>query len=92
MKRAVWICILGLTLALAAAAAAQTIGGPAPSSVAYLNPGRYLVFQGSFMNAKGDLESGLVKYDSQTGLTWLLRQAPTTNDATAGFAWVPVKN
>ena len=92
MKRAAWISSIGLALALAAAAGAQTVGVPAAATVSYLNPGRYLVFQGSFVNAKGEPESGLVNYDSQTGLTWLLRPAPATNDSAAGFVWVPVKN
>ena len=92
MKRAAWISSIGLALALAAAAGAQTIGVPAAATVSCLNPGRYLVFQGSYANARGDMESGLVKYDSQTGLTWLLRPAPATNDTAAGYIWVPVKN
>ena len=92
MKFTTWISSIGLALALTAAAGAQSVGVPAPATVSYLNPGRYLVFQGSFVNAKGEPESNLVKYDSQTGLTWLLRPAPATNDSAAGFVWVPVKN
>ena len=95
MKRLAWP--LGLVLFLAVGsgthvALAQTIAAPTPSAISYLNPGRYLVFQGTYVNDKGDAESGLVKFDSQTGLTWLLRPAPATNDAGAGFIWVPVKN
>ncbi len=93
MKPAVWILCMALFLALAVTAWTQVVGVPAAASVSYLNPGRYLVFQGSYVNDKGIAETGLVKYDSQTGLTWLLRPAPATNDTgTAGFAWVPVKN
>ena len=89
--------LLGFALFLAIAAGVQTgfaqsVGMSAPSTVSYLNPGRYLVFQGNYVNDRGDAESGLVKFDSQTGLTWLLRPAPATNDVVAGFSWVPVKN
>ena len=95
MKRLAWPLGLVLFFALAAGAnvaRAQSIAAPAASTISYLNPGRYLVFQGTYVNDKGDVESGLVKFDSQTGLTWLLRPAPATNDAAAGFSWVPVKN
>ena len=95
MKLLAWPLGLVLLLAFAAGtdvASAQSVGMPVPSTVSYLNPGRYLVFQGTYVNNKGDAESGLVKFDSQTGLTWLLRPVPATNDAAAGFGWVPVKN
>ncbi len=92
MKHAAWILCTVLFLGFAATALAQVVGVPASSSVAYLNPGRYLVFQGNYVNDKGDVETGLVKYDSQTGLTWLLRPAPATNETAAGYNWVPVKN
>lgn len=94
MKRLAWPLGLVLFFAFAAGAnvaRAQTIAAPT-ASISYLNPGRYLVFQGSYGNDRGDVESGLVKFDSQTGLTWLLRPVPATNDAAAGFSWVPVKN
>ena len=94
MKRLVRFSALVLILAGAptGAALAQTIL-PTPSpSVAYLNSGRYLVFQGQVANEQGVTETSLVKFDSQTGLTWLLRPAPATNDAAAGYVWVPVKN
>ena len=95
MKHLAWPLGLILFLAFAAGvqpAFAQSVGVQAPSTVSYLNPGRYLVFQGTFVNAKGDAESGLVKFDSQTGLTWLLQPAPATNATDRGFNWVPVKN
>lgn len=95
MKPAAWIPGIALALAIGAgphAVRAQLVNPQAPSSVSYLNPGRYFIFQGNYVNDKGDLESGLVKFDSQTGLTWLLQPAPATNGAAAGFGWVPVKN
>ena len=93
MKPAIGLLCIVLALTLAVATRAQTVGVPAVPSVSYMNAGRYLVFQGNYMNNKGTMETGLVKYDSQTGLTWLLRPAPMTNDiAVAGFVWVPVKN
>ena len=64
-----------------------------PSPVAYLNPGRYVLFQGSYVNEKGQAESGLIKFDSQTGLAWMLRPSPNSESkAGSGFCWVPVKN
>lgn len=63
-----------------------------PSSVSYLSQGRYLIFQGNYVNDKGVAESGLVKFDSQTGLAWMLRPAPQTNDSPVEFKWMPVKN
>lgn len=92
MKPAAKFICLVLLLTLAAPAGAQVVGVPAPATVSYLNPGRYLVFQGSYPNAQGAPESTLVKYDSQTGLTWLLRPLPATNGMSAGYGWVPVKN
>ncbi len=83
---------LVLLLALAVPAGAQIAGVPTSATVSYLNPGRYLVFQGSYPNETGAGESTLVKYDSQTGLTWLLRPLPATNGMPAGYGWVPVKN
>jgi hypothetical protein len=92
MKRATGLLGIVCLLAFSAAASAQVVGVAAPATVSYLNPGRYLVFQGTYVNDKGAVETGLVKYDSQTGLTWLLRPVPATNETAAGFAWTPVKN
>lgn len=87
----------GLVLVLAFAAdrpdaGAQTVGAQPPAGISYLSQGRYLMFQGTYANQKGDLESGLVKFDSQTGMAWLLQPAPATTNAPSGFIWVPVKN
>lgn len=84
-----------LFLALAAgavSASAQMADNYTPSSVSYLSQGRYLMFQGNYVNEKGEPEAGLVKFDSNTGMAWMLRPAPRTNDAPLGFNWVPVKN
>ena len=65
-----------------------------PSSVSYLSQGRYLIFQGNYVNDKGIPESGLVKFDSQTGMAWMLRPAtePPKEGEGLAFNWVPVKN
>lgn len=84
-----------LFLALAAGtttASAQMADNYTPSSVSYLSQGRYLMFQGNYVNEKGEPEAGLVKFDSNTGMAWMLRPAPRTNDAPLEFKWVPVKN
>lgn len=86
---------MALLLALAAGtspASAQILTAQPPSSVSYVNSGRYLIFQGSYVNDKGNMESGLIKFDSQTGLTWMLRPAPATHETAAGFNWIPIKN
>jgi hypothetical protein len=88
---------LGFALFLACAAApaisfGQALNAQVPSSVSYLSQGRYLIFQGSYVNDKGVAESGLVKFDSQTGMAWLLRPAPKTPESSVGFCWEPVKN
>ena len=86
-----------LFLALAAGTApawAQMADVQPPSSVSYLSQGRYLIFQGNYVNDQGKPESGLVKFDSQTGMAWMLRPAPTPpkEGESLGFNWVPVKN
>lgn len=94
MKITSWAATGILMLALAAfrASAAGMADTYTPSSVSYLSQGRYLIFQGSYVNEKGEPESGLVKFDSQTGMAWMLRPAPRTNDAPLEFNWAPVKN
>jgi hypothetical protein len=95
MKHTAWTLCLALFLALAAGTNtgfAQAANVQPPSSVSYLSQGRYLIFQGNYVNDKGDVESGLVKFDSQTGMAWMLRPAVNTNEAALGFNWVPVKN
>ncbi len=90
--------LLTLFLAFAAGplpASGQMANVQAPSSVSYLSQGRYLIFQGSYVNDQGDPESGLVKFDSQTGMAWMLRPAPKTEEAPEApmeFKWLPVKN
>ena len=93
-QHSAWLGFLFLVFAACAAPAyAQLAAVPPPSPVAYLNPGRYLIFQGSYVNEKGQAESGLIKFDSQTGLAWLLRPVPDSESKTgSGFCWVPVKN
>ena len=90
---------LGFVLFLALAAGtlsafAQMADVQPPSSVSYLSQGRYLIFQGNYVNDHGKPESGLVKFDSQTGMAWMLRPAPTPpkEGESLGFNWVPVKN
>lgn len=84
---------LWLTLAMGTVSSfAQTANVQPPSSVSYLSQGRYLIFQGNYVNDKGEAESGLVKFDSQTGMAWMLRPAPKTEAEGLGFNWVPVKN
>lgn len=95
MKRTTEICVCALFLALGVVilpAFGQMSNVQPPSSVSYLSQGRYLIFQGNYVNDKGDAESGLVKFDSQTGMAWMLRPAPQTNDAPLEFKWMPVKN
>ena len=82
----------GLALAVALSANAQMVAAPPPAAVAVVPQGRYQVVQGQYVNSRGMLESGLVKFDSQTGLTWVLQPAPATNGAPADFRWVPVGN
>ena len=89
-------CLLAcvLLLALATASLGQLSAPQPPSSVSYLSQGRYLIFQGNYVNDKGVAESGLVKFDSQTGMAWMLRPAPKTEKEGEGleFIWTPVKN
>jgi hypothetical protein len=81
-----------LVLSAGPAGWAQMAAVPAPASVSYLNSGRYLIVQGSYVNEKGAAESGLVKFDSQTGLAWMLRPAPAKKpDETPGYRWVQVQ-
>ncbi len=95
MKRLIWILTTTLVLAFAAGspAVAQLAAVSTPAAVSYLNPGRYLIVQGSYVNDKGNAETSLVKFDTQTGLAWLLRPVPA-DDAPSGtdYRWVPVKN
>lgn len=93
MKPAAASLLFALFLALVADPAAGQMASPQPpSSVSYLSQGRYLIFQGNYVNEQGQPESGLVKFDSQTGLAWMLRPAPRTNEAPLEFKWMPVKN
>ena len=95
MKRTTLSLGFALFLALTAGTVAsfgQALNAQVPSSVSYLSQGRYLIFQGSYLNDKGVMESGLVKFDSQTGMAWLLRPAPKTPESALGFCWEPVKN
>ena len=89
-------CLLAcvLLLALATASLGQLAAPQPPSSVSYLSQGRYLIFQGNYVNDKGVAESGLVKFDSQTGMAWMLRPAPKAEKEGEGldFIWTPVKN
>lgn len=95
MKRIPLTLAFALFIALAAGSAAsygQMADNFTPSSVSYMSQGRYLMFQGNYLNEKGEPEAGLVKFDSNTGMAWMLRPAPRTNDAPLEFKWVPVKN
>jgi hypothetical protein len=95
MKRFPFLLGLAMLLALAAGTApsfGQLADSYTPSSVSYLSQGRYLMFQGNYLNEKGEPEAGLVKFDSNTGMAWMLRPAPRTNDAPLEFKWMPVKN
>ncbi len=94
MKSAACLLACVLLLALATASLGQLAAPLPPSSVSYLSQGRYLIFQGNYVNDKGVAESGLVKFDSQTGMAWMLRPAPKTENEGEGlgFNWVPVKN
>lgn len=93
MKLAAALFVLAVFLAAVPAPASGQMAAPQPpSSVSYLSQGRYLIFQGNYVNDQGQPESGLVKFDSQTGLAWMLRPAPRTNEAPLEFKWVPVKN
>jgi hypothetical protein len=95
MKRTTLSLGFAVLLVLAAGTAAafgQMADSYTPSSVSYLSQGRYLMFQGNYLNEKGEPEAGLVKFDSNTGMAWMLRPAPRTNDAALEFKWVPVKN
>lgn len=87
-----WL-VLTLILAVAAGipASAQLAVPTTPSTVTCLNPGRYLILQGSYVNEQGDTETGLMKFYSQTGLAWLLRPVAGEKDG-PGYRWVPVKN
>ena len=96
MKSAIKMMGFALFLALVAGTVstfAQTALVPPSSTVSYLNPGRYLIFQGSYVNEKGDAETGLMKFDSQTGLAWMLRPVPDPKpEIGLEFRWLPVKN
>ena len=96
MKRTTLSLVFALFLAPAAGSRSsfgQMANVQPPSSVSYLSQGRYLIFQGNYVNDKGEPESGLVKFDSQTGMAWMLRPSPTNDPATGmKFNWVPVKN
>jgi hypothetical protein len=95
MKHASGLLACALVLVCAAGllpASGQMASPQPPSSVSYLSQGRYLVFQGNYVNDQGEPESGLVKFDSQTGMAWMLRPAPQTNGSPLEFKWMPVKN
>jgi hypothetical protein len=95
MKSTALSLCFAMLLALAAGTAAsfgQSVLAQAPSSVSYLSPGRYLIFQGTYPDNDGKAESGLIKFDSQTGMAWLLRPAPKSAESATGFCWEPVKN
>lgn len=94
MKSSACLLACVLLLALATASLGQLAAPQPPSSVSYLSQGRYLIFQGNYVNDKGVAESGLVKFDSQTGMAWMLRPAPKAEKEGEGldFIWTPVKN
>lgn len=94
MKSTACLLACALLLVCATAAMAQLAAPLPPSTVSYLSQGRYLIFQGNYVNDKGVAESGLVKFDSQTGMAWMLRPAPKAENEGEGlgFNWVPVKN
>jgi hypothetical protein len=95
MKPSIRLPVLALALATAFGipASAQLATPLPPSTVSYLNPGRYLIFQGSYVDDQGDAETGLMKFDTQTGLAWLLRPVPGGKPGdVVEYRWMPVKN